>query len=121
MPKNIKELRCSHNDLTLLDNLSNSVISLECHHNKLTSLDNLPESVTHLYCSNNPLTYPFEGTLRNIRLYNKFIFIFYLIKCKYKLIKYYVRFRCNKYKEELMMKIWHPTNFNRFSDWLGED
>ena len=43
---------------------------LNCSNNQITQIDNLPVTLKELNCSNNPLKYDFEPTLENIRNYN---------------------------------------------------
>ena len=61
-----KKLTKLQDDIDKYTNLKN----LRCSWNKLTSLDNLPPNLKILICSNNPLIYDFEPTLENIRKYN---------------------------------------------------
>ena len=68
--RNLKQLYCSSNQITSLDNLPPKLEVLYCFHNKITSLDNLPSKLEVLYCSGNPLKYDFVPTLKNIRNYN---------------------------------------------------
>jgi len=54
--KNLKELYCSNNELTLLPTLPQNLEVLGCSNNQLTSLPTLPQKLKELYCSNNQLT-----------------------------------------------------------------
>ena len=47
-----------------------NLVKLNCSHNELTILDNLPLTLQELYCSDNPLIYDFIYTIENIRNYN---------------------------------------------------
>lgn len=71
--KNLTKLICSGNNLTLLDNLSDTIIVLDCSNNQLKLLDNLPDSIIEVRCSNNIFTYPFGATL--YKTYNRFRFM----------------------------------------------
>ena len=53
---NLQNLFCSHNLLTSLPPLPNSLTHLGCDNNQLTSLPPLPNSLTNLDCGNNQLT-----------------------------------------------------------------
>ena len=53
---NLKNLNCSQNQITSMDNLPQAITKLECYNNQITSLDNLPQTITTLCCSNNKLT-----------------------------------------------------------------
>jgi len=124
LPESIQCLWCYKNILKSLNNLPKSLNHLICYDNKIESLAVLPESITFLSCKLNNFNYPFEETLTNIKIYNKCRFTYYLNKYSNKLKKCHLRFRtnrCNKYKEELMMKVWHPKNINKFPYWLGEE
>ena len=66
---NLKELECSDNQITSLDNLPSKLETLYCSNNKITRLDNLPQKLKVLCCAYNPLKYDFEATLENIRNY----------------------------------------------------
>ena len=55
LPNSLKELDCSHNNVTYLPNLPDSLKILWCENNKLTSLPKLPNSLKKLYCINNKL------------------------------------------------------------------
>jgi len=70
LPLTLKELWCTENQITSLDNLPSNLQKLSCSINKLTSLDNLPPTLEILDCINNPFTYDFEPTLENIRKHN---------------------------------------------------
>ena len=68
---NLKELICSINQITQLDNLPPTSKALNYRSNKITHLDNLPLTLKELFCKYNSLKYDFEPTLENIRNYNK--------------------------------------------------
>ncbi len=70
LPSTLKELYCSENQITSLDNLSDNLEILDCSNNQLTSLDNLPSNIKFLDCTYNQLKYNFESTLENIKKYN---------------------------------------------------
>jgi hypothetical protein len=55
--KTLKELFCSHNELTMLSLFGVSLKDMNCSHNKLSSLPPLNTSLNKLNCSNNRLTY----------------------------------------------------------------
>ena len=68
----ITKLNISQKGLTQLpddiDKYTN-LRELYCSCNELTNLDNLPQSLEILYCLYNPLIYNFDPTLDNIRNY----------------------------------------------------
>ena len=120
LPKSITRLHCDSNKLKSLDKLPNSIVELSCVDNKITSLNRLPESIIDLDCMDNKFIYSFEPTLDNIKVYNRFTFLFHLVKCSKRLKKFHRRFRlnrCDRYKEELMKKMFHPRNYHKFSHW----
>jgi hypothetical protein len=48
--------------------------------------------------------------------------LYFKLKYGWKLEKYYLSHkmnRINRFKEKLMMTIWHPRNIPRFADWGG--
>jgi hypothetical protein len=51
----LKELWCSYNQITQLDNLPNSLEKLYCSYNKITQLNNIPNTLQILDCSNNKI------------------------------------------------------------------
>ena len=53
---NLQYLHCSHNNLTYLPKLNETLLGLYCDNNKLTSLPELDSSLTLLYCCDNELT-----------------------------------------------------------------
>lgn len=53
--KKIKELICSNNKITFLDNLPSDLIKLDCSNNQLVNLDNLSSDLTELICYYNKL------------------------------------------------------------------
>lgn len=120
LPSSIIELFCKGNQIVELDHLPSSITHLYCEHNQIVALDHLPSSITHLQCNMNPFTYAFEATLDNIKIYNRFRFLFYLIKFSKRFKRFHLRFRlnrCNKYKEELIMKMFHPIHVQHFLQW----
>lgn len=54
---NLDYFDCSHNQLTVLPTLPNSLSTLKCNNNSLTSLTTLPNSLVNLECKNNQLTF----------------------------------------------------------------
>ena len=144
IPKTIKFLYCSNNRIRLLNFLPPVLEILHCKNNLIKRLDYLPKTVYNLDCDENDMIYsfneycPFLSYFRpeytqyvevnpefikpkNIHRLNKLLYF----KTKYgrKLEKFYLSHkmnRINKFKEELMMTIWHPRNIPRFADW-GED
>jgi hypothetical protein len=51
--KHLKKINCSHNKITNIVNLPDSLIELNCSYNKISSLPNLPENLIKLYCQYN--------------------------------------------------------------------
>ena len=56
LPPNLEVLKCSSNKFTSLNNLPPNLEILNCSDNKITSLDNLPSKLEVLYCYNNKIT-----------------------------------------------------------------
>ena len=57
------------NELPYLSKYTN-LKNLNCSWNQITLLDNLPKALKYLNCTKNPLIYDFEPTLKNILHYN---------------------------------------------------
>jgi E3 ubiquitin-protein ligase SspH2 len=53
--KNLKTLKCYHNQLTLFPTLPQNLEELYCYNNQLTSLPTLPQNLKELYCYHNQL------------------------------------------------------------------
>ena len=54
--KKLKNLNCSHNNITDLDNLPITLEILYCEYNLITNLDNLPPTLNRLHCEFNQIT-----------------------------------------------------------------
>jgi hypothetical protein len=57
LPKELKELDCSHNLIMKLDNLPLGLKKLICSNNKISQLDFLPETLEYIDCSHNEITH----------------------------------------------------------------
>lgn len=69
---NLKQLDCSHNNLSSIPNLPQSLEILNCYNNAITSIPNLPNSLVYLDCSHNQITaLPlFPNTLEALKFYD---------------------------------------------------
>ena len=56
LPKKLKYLICSNNELQVLPELPNTLIALYCNNNKLTKLPDLPPNLLIMSCVNNQIT-----------------------------------------------------------------
>jgi len=72
LPKTLKILSCSNNQLTNLPNLPSTLKELWCSNNNLTTLPKLPKTLEYLACSNNQLTFlpNLPDTLEELSCYN---------------------------------------------------
>jgi len=57
LPNSLVELHCEWNSLTSLPDLPNSLRKLSCKHNNLSSLPKLPSELQELSCKNNRLSF----------------------------------------------------------------
>lgn len=75
VPSKLKNISCSLNKLTELNNLPNSVERLVCNVNKISKLDNLPNSIKYLSCFANEITLldKLPETLEVLICFNNFI------------------------------------------------
>jgi Leucine-rich repeat (LRR) protein len=55
LPNTLKELICSYNQITQLDNLPQNLKILDCSYNQIIQLDNLPQNLEILHCYNNQI------------------------------------------------------------------
>jgi hypothetical protein len=146
IPNSIKFLYCGSNNIRLLNFLPPNLEILHCKDTYIQRLDYLPTSVYNLDCDIHKMIYAFQEYCpfltyftpnntqyvqvseefikpKNIHKLNNFKKQIFKNKFGWKLEKYYLSHkmnRINKFKEELMMTIWHPRNIHRFSHW-GED
>ena len=146
IPNTIKFLYCSNNQIRFLNFLPPKLEMLHCKNTLIERLDYLPKTVYNIQCDIEKMIYSFDEYCpfltyfrpdytqyvqvspefikpKNIHRLNKFKMLYFKIKYGRKLEKYYLYHkmnRINKFKEELMMTIWHPRNIHRFADW-GED
>ena len=142
LPPNMTSLSCNHNPLTCLPTLPLSMELLYCHFCRLTSLPTLPTNLRELNCLINPLetlpelpstlemlkaTLPWvEDLEENVRLGGPRIY-YELWPQMVGTVNQMIRMaaalthrqskrrcveRCKKYKEEIMMTVWHPRRVN---------
>ena len=141
LPDALQELCFDHNYITQLAEIPSHLTSLSCCWNQLTSLPSLPHGLESLFCFANPLeTMPeFPSTLvylvctlphtneryAPLRMTPDMIqqvnrdtqaWTNYLIQeSKERSLK-----RCKEYKEEIMMKAWHPSRVEKLLE-MGYD
>lgn len=146
IPNTIKFLYCSNNQIRFLNFLPPKLEMLHCKNTLIERLDYLPKTVYNIQCDTEKMIYSFDDYCpfltyfrpdytqyvevspefikpKNIHKLNKFKMLYFKLKYGWKLEKYYLTYkmnRINRFKEELMMTIWHPRNIPRFADW-GED
>ena len=106
----------NNNQIIKLNKLPNSLDYLSCHNNQIIELNYLPNSLRTLLCYNNPFYYNFKPTRENINKVNKFRFNFYKYKFCNKIERYYLKYRTNKFKEELIKVVMHPNKIQRILD-----
>ena len=146
IPSTIKFLNCTNNTIRLLNFLPPKLEVLQCTNNDIHRLDYLPSTVYNVVCDEHKMIYQFDEYCqfltyfrtdytqyvtvsadfvkpRNIHKLNKFKILYFKLKYGWKIEKFYLSRRMNRinrFKEELMMTMWHPRNIPRFADW-GED
>jgi Leucine-rich repeat (LRR) protein len=138
LPSFLHMVLCDCNQLTSLPELPFHLTYLSCSCNQLTSLPSLPHGLTRLYCSSNELeTLPeLPSTLVGLACvlpYNDQIYISNemtpeqvqeLNQENEKWMDPYKKERCMErcaqYKEEIMMKAWHPSRIEKLIE-MGYD
>jgi len=118
LPPNLKKLYCFNNQLTLLPTLPPNLEVLYCHYNQLTLLPTLPQNLKVLFCYNNKLTLlpTLPQNLEVLFCYNNPIYEIVngdsLIKIK-KNIQLLNNFRhlyyCLKFKKQLKEWLWEKV------------
>jgi hypothetical protein len=122
-PLNLKDLNCSCNCLKNLPNLPKNLKKLYVEYNYLTSLPPLNEGLITVSYHNNSIgllnyvPYSLETIFNDTQKPNKFIFS-YLETLRSTAEKQRCMNRTRKIKEELMMKVWHPDNLEK---WLAQE
>ncbi len=105
LPKldNIEYLRCTNN---LINNISyyKNIKFIDCSFNNIYYFHEKYCDVQVFYNINNPLYYNLDHR-KSIKIINKFRFLYYLLKCKYKLIKLLWKIR-----EDIVKTKYHPNN-----------
>ena len=121
LPDSIQYLDCNTNHIRILPSLPVGFVTLGCEKNPLETLPELPPGLTGLTCDL-PM-YDHTMDLRQmapetVQCLNKDIRAWanYLIQeSKERSLK-----RCKEYKEEIMMKAWHPTRVQKLLE-MGYD
>jgi len=134
-------LHCQNNLLTKLPALNYHLQILFCHNNQINyippfneylrifnasynqiySLPDFPDTIEQIYIYHNPINRiippnhsDFSNMKKNIKIMNKFRFLFYSLKCKKQLMK----ILWEKVREPLIMKKYHPS---KLLDYLNEE
>jgi Leucine-rich repeat (LRR) protein len=133
LPDVMCHLDCCRNQLTSLPPLPSRLKHLDCVSNHIRFLPQLPERLTIFYCKENPLEIlpelpldliylmcdtPYgeqlelnEATLEEIQSINT------KMRSWTEMLERESKMRCNKrctqYKEQIMMKVWHPSRVER--------
>lgn len=126
IPSDVKVLQCSGNNLTQLPELPRGLTHLYCSHNQLTSLpDPLPEGLLALYCCGNQLTYLPDKLPPNLLIFicennhfpereygepiHEYVTRINQIASQIRTVD-----RTLVFKEELMMRAWHPSRVDKW-------
>ena len=56
LPENLQTLYCYHNQIKVIENLPENLQILDCSYNQIKVIENLPENLKELYCYNNQIT-----------------------------------------------------------------
>jgi hypothetical protein len=138
LPLSLQVLICSENLLTFLPELPITLQNIECNRNKIYFLPSLPQGILSLNIKNNPLeilpefphhmirlTYDLPNSKqtgkRHVELYALTPERVQMINKDIKAItidmnqesRERVLQRCKIYKEEIMMKVWHPSRVEK--------
>lgn len=140
LPSTLRVLRCTFNHLTSLPPLPTTLRILDCVANRIQWLPWLPDHLRVLYCNENPLealpelprdlgylmcdmpygeqvelvdTAPEEIHRINTEMWN-------WMKRQEQQSKARCMARCAIYKEQIMMKVWHPTRIEKMLE-MGYD
>ena len=113
LPSNLIFLECSNNNLTSLPELPSQLTYLACSNNNLTNLPKIPTTVTNLICEGNPFhkDCPYNSIIETPQEYWERLQGFYS--------KQRTIIRTHTYKEELMMKTWHPRRVTKWIEHFG--
>jgi hypothetical protein len=114
LPQTMQYLDCSKNNIQILPPLPHDLIVLNCEENPTETLPELPLSLTSINCE-----MPFDNTyleLKNmtpetVRRINDEVR--YGMKVLAEESKERSLRRCKSYKEEIMMKAWHPSRVEK--------
>jgi len=139
LPSALRRLMCNDNRLTSLPSLSTVMDVLDCTNNNIILLPSLPEELRIVMCAGNPLELLPEFPLHLMFLsYNHLIdkscqlyegvFDPNVIRkanqknreCMALIEQERCTTRCTTYKEQLMMKAWHPSRVEKLLN-LGYD
>ena len=107
-------LDCSKNDIQFLPPLPHDLIALDCQENPLETLPELPLSLTSITCempfdkSRLELKNMYSETVRRINEEVRYGMKVLAEESKERCIE-----RCKEYKEQIMMKAWHPSRVER--------
>ena len=82
------------------------LIFLDCRNNKIKKFKYIPDTLFELYCDNNELLVTDLDIIKKI--YRFIIFFSKNIILK-NVFLYFIKRRCAKYKEELIIKACHPS------------
>jgi hypothetical protein len=138
LPPHLRMLNCPNNRLTSLPILPVSLECINCDSNHISLLPPLPESLISLSCKKNPfaefpelpldllrLVYDtridkksieyIDLTSERVQRINKEIQEWMHLQSKERSVK-----RCKIYKEEIMMKVWHPSRIEKLLE-MGYD
>jgi hypothetical protein len=114
-------LDCSKNNIVFLPPLPHDLIVLNCEDNPTETLPEIPLSLTSITCE-----MPFDNThleLKNmtpetVRSINEEVW--YAMKVLAEESKERSLRRCKSCKEEIMMKVWHPSRVEKLLE-MGYD
>jgi hypothetical protein len=110
LPQTLHYLDCSKNDIQFLPPLPHDLIVLDCQENPLETLPEFPLSLTSITCempfdkSRLEIKHMFSETVQRINEEVRYGMKVLSEESKERSLR-----RCKTYKEEIMMKVWHPS------------
>jgi hypothetical protein len=121
LPDTLQYLDCNTNDIRILPDLPEGLIILGCEKNPLETLPELPHQLSHITCElpvyNEPINET-HMTSERVQCINKQIVDWMEMLAQHSRDR--CEIRCALYKEEIMMKVWHPSRVEKLLE-MGYD
>ena len=121
LPDTLQYLDCNTNDIRILPPLPESLLILGCEKNPLETLPELPLQLSHITCELPVYHEPLEllhMTPERVQRINQEIVDWMKMLAQHSRDR--CEMRCAIYKEEIMMKVWHPKRVEKLLE-MGYD